>query len=191
MNIGIDIDDTITNSSDIFVKYAKIYNKIHNIDHSINTDELDQSKAFGWTQKNQKEFALQYLKIILQEALPKENVIEAIKKLKELGCNIIFITARKDIEVDGMYALTKQWLDDNNIEFDKLVVNCDNKLQECINNNIKLFIDDNYFTCKQVHDSKKIEVLLYKTNYNKNYKNLEFEIVESWNEIIEKVRRKL
>lgn len=132
MNIGIDIDDTITNSSDIFVKYAKIYNKIHNIDHSINTDELDQSKAFGWTQKNQKEFALQYLKIILQEALPKENVIEAIKKLKELGCNIIFITARKDTEVDGMYALTKQWLDDNNIEFDKLVVNCDNKLQECI-----------------------------------------------------------
>ena len=27
MNIGIDIDDTITNSSEVFIKYAKIYNK--------------------------------------------------------------------------------------------------------------------------------------------------------------------
>ncbi len=28
MNIGIDIDDTITNSSEIFIKYAREYNKL-------------------------------------------------------------------------------------------------------------------------------------------------------------------
>ena len=33
MRIGIDIDDTITNSSDIFVEYAKQYNKEKNIQH--------------------------------------------------------------------------------------------------------------------------------------------------------------
>lgn len=28
MNIGIDIDDTITNLSEIFIKYAREYNKL-------------------------------------------------------------------------------------------------------------------------------------------------------------------
>ena len=60
LNIGIDIDDTITNSSEVFVKYAKIYNQIHNITYKINSCELDQSKAFGWSIDNQKEFANQY-----------------------------------------------------------------------------------------------------------------------------------
>ena len=32
MNIGIDIDDTFTYSSDVFIKYAQIYNETKNID---------------------------------------------------------------------------------------------------------------------------------------------------------------
>jgi acid phosphatase class B len=35
MNIGIDIDDTITNSSDVFVKYAQIYNETKNINMKL------------------------------------------------------------------------------------------------------------------------------------------------------------
>ena len=54
MNVGIDIDDTITNSSEVFVKYARIYNKIHNITYKINTSEFDQNMVFGWSIDNQK-----------------------------------------------------------------------------------------------------------------------------------------
>lgn len=79
MNVGIDIDDTITNSSDVFVKYARIYNEIHNITYKINTTELDQNKAFGWSIDNQKEFASQYLKQILKEATPNKDAVEVIK----------------------------------------------------------------------------------------------------------------
>jgi len=185
MNIGIDIDDTITNSSKVFIKYARIYNKLHNINYKIDTFELDQNKAFGWLQENQREFASQYLKQILKEASPNKNVIEVIKEIKKMDCNIFLITARKDSEVPEMYNFTKQWLIDNNIEFDKLIVNCDDKLKECINNNIELFIDDNYFTCKKIFDSRKIRVLLYETKYNKKYSNLEFEKVQNWNNILD------
>jgi len=34
MNIGFDIDDTITNSSEVFVKYAIEYNRMKNIECS-------------------------------------------------------------------------------------------------------------------------------------------------------------
>lgn len=184
MNVGIDIDDTITNSSEVFVKYARIYNEIHNITYEINTSELNQNKAFGWSIDNQKEFASKYLKQILKEATPNKDAVEVIKAIKKLGCNIILITARRDSEISGMYDFTKQWLIDNSIEFDKLIVNCEDKLKECIDNNIKLFIDDNYFTCKKIFDSKKSKVLLYETNYNKRYDDSQLSKVQNWNEVL-------
>ena len=191
MNVGIDIDDTITNSRDVFVKYARIYNEIHNITYKINTTELDQNKAFGWSIDNQKEFASQYLKQILKEATPNKDAVEVIKIIKKLGCNIFLITARKDSEFSGMYVFTKQWLIENNIAFDKLIVNCDDKLKECINHNVKLFIDDNYFTCKKIFDYKKIKVLLYETIYNKKYDNSELVRVQNWEQILEKINKML
>lgn len=184
MNIGIDIDDTITNSSVVFLKYARIYNKKNKIPYKIKKFELDQNIAFGWSIDNQREFAEKYLKLILKEAIPKKNVVEILKKIKKLGCNIFLITARKDSEIVGMYDFTKEWLIDNNIEFDKLIVNCDDKLKVCLDNEIKLFIDDNFFTCKKILNSKKIRVLLYETNYNKKYNHKDLEKVKKWNEIL-------
>jgi uncharacterized protein len=190
MNIGIDIDDTITNSSNIFIKYAKKFNKIYNINYNIDEAELNQKKAFGWSRKNQNVFAKRYLKRILQEAEPNVGVIEGLQYLKKMGYRLVFITARNDAEVSGIYELTKQWLINNNIKFDKLIVNCNNKLQTCLDNNIRLFIDDNYNVCKDIWNSKKIEVFLYETNYNKKYDNLNFVKVKNWNEIINLIKVK-
>jgi uncharacterized HAD superfamily protein len=190
MNIGIDIDDTITNSSNIFIKYAKKFNKIYNINYNIDEAELNQKKAFGWSRKNQNVFAKRYLKRILQEAEPNAGVIEGLQYLKKMGYRLVFITARNDAEVSGIYELTKQWLINNNIKFDKLIVNCNNKLQTCLDNNIRLFIDDNYNVCKDIWNSKKIEVFLYETNYNKKYDNLNFVKVKNWNEIINLIKVK-
>ena len=189
MNVGIDIDDTITNSSEVFVKYARIYNETHNITYKINTFELDQNKAFGWSIDNQKEFASQYLKQILKEATPNKDAVEVIKIIKKLGVNIFLITARKDSEISEMYEFTKEWLIDNGIEFDKLLVNCDDKLKECIDNDVKLFIDDNYFTCKKILDYEKIKVLLYETNYNKKYNESELVRVQNWNQILKVIMK--
>ena len=54
MNIGIDINDTLTNSSQVFIKYARIYNKINKIKHVINTNELDQKKLLDGITKIKK-----------------------------------------------------------------------------------------------------------------------------------------
>lgn len=188
MNIGIDIDDTITNSSEVFLKYAKIYNKDNNIIHKIDSNELDQKKAFGWSIKDQKDFSSKYLKLILNEAKPHVDVIDSLNYLKSCGYKIFLITARNDNEVTNMYDFTKKWLKDNNIPFDKLIVNCSDKLQECLNNNVVLFIDDNYDTCKKIYNSKIDKVFLYETKYNKMYYDKLLIRVKNWDEIIQKVK---
>ena len=128
MNIGIDIDDTITNSSDVFVKYAQIYNETKNINYEINKYEIDKNKAFGWSKLNENEFQKEYLEKILTEAKPLDDSVKIINKLFNIGYNIIFISSRKYSEVNNVYDLTIKWLKKYNIKYTKLIVNSMNKL---------------------------------------------------------------
>lgn len=168
LNIGIDIDDTITNSSEVFIKYARIYNKIKKINFKINTNEIDQTLAFGWSENNKKEFKKLFLRKILSEAIPNPNAFSAIKALKRKGHTIILISARTDGEIPNMFDFTKEWLEKNNIVYDELVVNSKDKLLECKKRKIDIFIDDNFYTCEQVSSESSIFVMMYKTNYNKS-----------------------
>lgn len=183
MNIGFDIDDTITNSSEIFVKYAKEYNCLKNITFSIDENELDQTLAFGWNDENKIEFRKLYLKRVLNEATPNKDVINVINYLKKSGNKIFLITARSDYEISNMYKFTENWLLRNGINYDKLFVNCNDKLSICEKNKIDLFIDDNFNTCNNIYKNSKIKVLIYTTKYNKNI-NTNFMRVFNWQEIL-------
>lgn len=183
MNIGFDIDDTITNSSEIFVKYAIEYNKLKNIIYPINTNELDQTLAFGWNGGNKKEFKNLYLKKILMETTPNKNAIKVINYLKKNGNKIYLITSRNDSEISNMYEFTKKWLLINNISYDKLFVNCKSKASSCIENQIDIFIDDNFNVCDEICKKSKTHVLMYTTKYNKNI-NTSIVRVFNWQEIL-------
>jgi len=74
-----------------------------------------------------------------------------IHNLKELGHTIIIITARTDEFHDNPYRQSKEWLEKNNIEYDKLVVNARDKGMACIEEKIDLYIDDNLNNCIRVN----------------------------------------
>lgn len=184
MRIGIDIDDTITNSSDVFIEYAKKYNKDNNILHKIDNTILDTEKSFGWKKEDQIYFLNKYLKEILQKVNPKPNSIEVINKLKNEGHEIYFITARSDKEInDSMFKLTENWLKQNNYEYNFLITESKDKLNSCIKNKIDVFIDDSYSNCKLIKDSMTIPVLLFSTRYNLNVKDDSLIRVNDWFEI--------
>jgi len=148
---------------------------------------LDQEKAFGWNNNNKKEFASLYLKKILREANPHQDVVKVIRKLKDSGHKIFFITARTDEEVLGVYDFTREWLLNNNIYFDKLIVNSVDKVNICKANHINVFIDDNYETCKNVFEELNIPVLMFQTKYNEIFSDFNFECVKNWEEILYKI----
>lgn len=184
MRIGIDIDDTITNSSDTFVKYAKRYNNEKCIIHEINQNTLDPQKSFGWDKKNIDEFLKNYLEAVLNDTEAKIDSIEIINKLKNEGNEIIFITSRSENEIENnMFELTNSWLKKYGYNFDLLVIDSKEKSDDCSKYKIDVFIDDNYNNCKKVKEITKIPVLLYSTRYNINKNDNSLVRVNNWFDI--------
>ena len=184
MRIGIDIDDTITNSSDIFVEYAKQYNKEKNIQHKININSLDVKESYGWEKENLNEFLHKYLEVALNNIDSKSDSIEIINKLKKEGHEIYFITARSEREIEGgMFELTENWLNKHGFNYDLLVINSKEKVKDCIKYGIDIFIDDSYRNCKLIKDGIGIPVLLFTTRYNIKEKDESLIRVSNWYEI--------
>lgn len=188
MKIGIDIDDTITNSSIIFIKYAIEYNKKYKIEHKIDTTQLDQNKAFGWNKFHQKRFLKEYLSKIFDEVTPNKNSVWAINNLKKQGNKIYFITARNEKEAKDTYTITKKWLVKNRINYDELIINCFNKSDICKEKNVDIFIDDNFDNCLKVYNENKINVFMFNTNYNIKYNSDNIVRVFDWMDIYNKIK---
>ena len=187
MRIGIDLDDTITKTDEILFKYAKIYNEEEKILFNINREEWNLTKAFGWNEENIKEFFSKYLKSIYEEAEIKENAKERINKLKDDGNEIIIITARNTKSLKEVHEVCKDWLINNKINVDKIVVDGEDKAQKCLENKIDIFIDDNICNCENVYNNLKIPVLLMNGRYNKDYQNPKIKRVYNWNEIYNEI----
>ena len=177
MRIGIDIDDTITNSWE----YLKpIYEKEFNI--KINDNSLPYYKAVHEKiELTFDEFAERLNKYdYLKPNIPiKEDAIEIIKKLKQEGHTIIFITARGKT-YQNPYKLTKEYLDKFGIPYDKIVLDAWDKSISCQEEQIDLFIDDSPKHCEEVLDTG-FDVLMIETNYNKDYN--EFKHAKNWYQV--------
>lgn len=187
MRIGIDLDDTITKTDEILFKYAKIYNEEEKILFNINREEWNLTKAFGWNEENIKGFFSKYLKSIYEKAEIKENAKEKINALKNDGNKIIIITARDTKSLKEVHEVCKDWLINNKINVDKIVVDGGNKAQKCLENKIDIFIDDNICNCENVYNNLKIPVLLMNSRYNKDYQNPKIKRVYNWNEIYNEI----
>ena len=187
MRIGIDIDNTITDIEDELMEsafnYAKSLNKEINYDY-LNSDDKNNDggiyqKIFNFTYEELKYFLKDIQEEIVNKAVPRKNAINYINKLKEKENEIYIITARDSEFHDDPYKLSKDWLDKNNIKYDKLIVNAREKASICKKENIDIFIDDNINNCIDIANLgiKTIRISEDETNYN-NIVN-----VKTWDEI--------
>ena len=186
MNIGIDIDDTICNTYETTIPYLKNYmeNKlgIHfKMDLSSMVDYYNLASRFNITREEDMAFWYDYFVKIAEEVKPKENAVEVIRKLKEEGHNIYLVTARFTVPEIDIKGLTKQWLVNNGIVFDKLIINSHNKLEIAQRENIDLFFDDSIRNCSMLSEGN-IETYMYSTEYNEIFKSDKVKRVSSWDE---------
>ena len=157
MRIGIDIDDTLTDVKNELIKagenYARSLEKDIKVDKNFEDKNNNGNKwqeMFQFDYDELKYFLKDIQESITNKAKPRENVVEVINKLKNDGNKIIIITARDSEFHDDPYKYSKDWLDKNNIYYDKLVVNARNKEDACIEEEIDLFIDDSKSNCLNV-----------------------------------------
>lgn len=182
MKIGIDIDNTITDTVPILKEYCKMYNEeTLNRNEPINRKGFATYNLYNWTKEEDMDFCLKYLEEIVLQAKVKQNAKEVIKKLKEEGNIIYIITARKKPDFNDPYGLTEKFLKDNEIVYNKLFVGKTDKKTFCLENKIDIMIDDEPQNINAV--SEIIPVIAFREMYNEGCEGDNIIKVDNWDEI--------
>ena len=187
MKIGIDIDNTLTEVQEELNKAAFEYaislgKKIDNYDNpmeDIKNNGDKYRKKFQFTYEEIKYFLKNIQENITNNAIPRENAKEVIDKLKKDRNEIYIITARDSEFHDDPYKLSKDWLDKNEIYYDKLIVNAREKSSVCEKEKIDLFIDDQLNNCLSVQNAGIQTIMITDKTYNYD----KIKQLKDWNEI--------
>lgn len=131
MTVGIDIDDTITETSLTANLYLQKNPKYIGI---IDYHELEQEEFVNFVKNNVSD--------IQKNAPLKTGVKECINYLRENGHKVILITARGSNGFDFLIPETKQYLERNNIIVDDIVFRKKYKGKTCNKEKVDIFIDD-------------------------------------------------
>ena len=181
MNIGIDIDDTVTDTYETLVSLL-------GINYGMNIDKVLKQKLSYKTLKNMftdyNDFAAKNYKTMATIVPLKKDAVDVLKKLKEDGHKLIFISARNYEEYEDPYEISYEYLKRNGIPFDKLIVNAKDKSKQCILENIDVFLDDNTQNCKSVEHTG-IRTFQFDTVLNSEITTLNK--VKSWEEFYKKI----
>lgn len=192
MNIGIDIDDTISNTYETFLPYMKKFveqdlNRKLDLNLSSRIDYYNIIEKYGVSEEEARIFWVNYYVSILESVKPKKSSVEIVNRLKEKGNKIFLITARFDDGIVDVKAITKKWLEQNDIKYDKLIINSHNKLEIAKQEEIDIFIDDSIRNCEMI-SSGNIKTYMFLTDNNNYYENKKIEKVSSWDEFYEKIK---
>lgn len=187
MRIGGDVDNTITNTMPILKAYCKIYNdEVIKRNLTMHEKGYSTSTLYNWTPEENLVFCNKYLQEIVLQADIKENAREIIEKIKNEGNEIYIISARREPTFIDPYDTTKKFLDENNIVYDKIIVNCKDKYTYCKQNGIDLIIEDEPQNVNPI--SEIMPVIVFEGVHNEDCKGENVIKVNTWKEAYEEYR---
>ncbi len=187
MRIGIDIDNVITNTDEYLIEKAKLYNSLNNISYRIKENPTSLSDMFSWDKDILMDFENKYLRLMNKEVSCKKDVLSTLNKLKKDGHQIILITRRGKWHYLDCREITIKWMKENNIIYDKLITDVDDKSIVCSSEKIDLFIDDDPTNCMMV-SSKGIKTYIFDSLFNRHVHL--YERINNWDELFEIINSK-
>lgn len=163
MRIGIDIDDTITNTQ---AKIDEIALK------KENKTVYDRTKHWYYERFNTSDdedsiFFHKYAREIMASADIKENASLYINRLHDEGHEIYIITARSNKFAPDIMDVTLDYLKKNDIKYDKIIFQSHDKASICKENDIDVMVDDSIEHINEITDIG-IKVIIMDNEYNRN-----------------------
>ncbi len=185
MIIGIDIDDTIADTYEVMMSYAAEYtanalkkepilNQKTNCDNHFYMRDLND-----WEEGEDYKFLEEYYEKIIKETKPKTLALKYLTKLHEEGNKIVLITARWEANNFNVREVTENWIKENDVPCDKLIINAENKLIAAKSEDVDVFIDDSYKNCNMVQEAG-IKTYIMDTRVNRGLENESIKRVYSW-----------
>ena len=192
MNIGLDIDNVISNFDTCLLEEYIKYDKTLRNKGIINENaEYITRGMFDMTDEESDTFYYNNIERIAKNLKPLHNAKKYIDKLKEDGNKIYIISGRDNGEYSDPHNMTITWLNKYNIPYDKLILTNAYKHQEkaniCKELGIDIMIDDSINVCTKCNDIN-IECILFETPYNK--KETRFNKLSNWEEIYNYITNK-
>ena len=185
MNIGIDIDNTITNTRDVILDYVQIFDRENNINTRVDLDYYSLEESLQWDTELIKQFLSTYLTDIYQYVTPKPYALEVIRELHQ--CHSITLITSRNQRDQIIKATTLEWLSLHQVEYDRLVMNSTanmhhfSKLESCLDNNIDVMIEDHHDLSLEL--SGIIPVVMFDYPYNAHLDANNITRVRDWLEV--------
>ena len=185
MIIGIDIDNTITHTTEMILHYAQIFGKEQGLNTIPDMRYYYLEDILGWDRKTADEFLNTHLGRIYNEMQPKEQAVEVINDLKQEH-ELILITSR-NLQFPEVEEVTVNWMERNGVFYDRLILNTTsnmhffNKLDVCRENQVDVMIEDHYELVTQI--SPFLPVIMFDYPYNSHLLSDNIIRVKHWNEV--------
>jgi len=185
VKIGIDIDNTITYTTEMIMSFAEVFGRQHGLNTVAEPGYYYLEEALGWDKKAADDFFDQFLPEIYKNIRPKELAAEVMQELKK-DHELILITSRNR-RFHNVEEVTADWLDRNNIVYDRLILNTTdnmhffNKLEVCVKNDIEVMIEDHHELIRAI--SPVLPVIVFDYPYNRHLANDNILRVSSWAEV--------
>lgn len=169
MRIGIDIDDTITETKQEISKQIKKFRHLYKLKRYSEDHQLSD--------ENFQKFMVEFGEKIYLGMRLKKNAAETIREWHQNGHEIYLVTARSETECPNMEKYTKEYLKKGNIPYDQIIFHSLNKGEDIKKWNLDVFIDDRESVLDTIKGPFLIRVIADKKNYSK-YKK-----ARNWKEI--------
>lgn len=184
MRIGIDVDNTITDTLPVMKEYCKKYNEeVVKRNLPMNEKGFAASNLYDWKDEERQDFFDNILPQVFSKVQTKENAKDIINKLKKEGNSIYIITARTKIKEP--YRVTQEMLERYGIDYDELIIQKDKK-QCCIDKKIDILIDDEPQNITSV--SEIIPVIAFEALHNEECEGNNIIKVNTWNEVYDTIK---
>lgn len=186
--IWIDIDDTIARSLPVMlghgIEFCKKRGLSIQLDYSVKTeDDLYFADILHLEDKLLLEFFNEFYPNYLSEIQLIPEAKAFICLMKALGYEVNLISARRDNEKGEVEQKTREWLKNNGIPYDNLIVNCKNK-GTYLSGKRGVFIDDCYQNCNSVKDNNTfLFVIQMDTPFSKRAAGVSH--ADNWLEVFE------
>lgn len=187
--IWIDIDDTMARSLPVMLGYGIEFCKKRGLNIQLDyrveiEDDLYFADILHLDDKLLSDFFNEYYPDYLSDIqiIPEAKAFLCL--MKEWGYEVNLISARRDNEEGDAERKTREWLKNNGIPYDKLIINCKDK-GTYLQGKRGVFIDDCCQNCISVKDNTSIFVIQMPTPFSKRAAGVSH--ADSWLEVLEHI----
>lgn len=188
MNIGIDIDNVITEFDSMIFKQFLIEDKKKRNAGVINPHaEHIVHGMFDWSEEEVENFFIANMERLAANLKTRKNCKLYMDKLIQDGHRLYLISHRVYPHYQHAYETTVQWLQKRRIRYTELIISkAPDKTEECKRLNIDIMVDDRHRQCDKMVKNG-IDCILMLTKYNRHVK-VDYPRVSSWAQLYQEIK---